>query len=394
MKTLNKTMKTLFTSILILITFLTLAQDVKLKVTYKGQGVSGHTVSAYIQGQKRGSGVTNNAGEVTIHINGLNSLYLDWKGEKTCDNGQKKWEVNGYGKLDDNNFYHLKMEEITEMMAKESAGFISENMLAASYGLVCGGSSSNSTTTTKQNTTAPSQSSNNTVKKSDNDNDDDWFKKNEEERDQRKAERDQSMDDFMSGKTREEGLQNQKISLTNSINSIDNKISNKESKITKGKVKGKEAEITQLEIEELKVKKQIKQNKLEKVNLQIQNTTLTKSERNSFKERNSKLEAQKKDIKEEIKAKQNAPSENTPENTEKIDKEDHLLTASDIAKMSSKDLKLRRAKISPTIGANKMKLKLKAKKMGAAEKAELEILNTKLSMVLDLIKNELEKREE
>ena len=94
-------------------TLLFIAQDVKLKVTYKGQGVSGHTVSAYIQGQKRGSGVTNDAGEVTIHISGLNSLYLDWKGEKRCDNGEKKWEVNGYGKLDENNFFHLKMVRST-----------------------------------------------------------------------------------------------------------------------------------------------------------------------------------------------------------------------------------------------------------------------------------------
>lgn len=379
-------MKTLITSLLTIIAITTFAQDVKLKVTYKGQGVSGHTVSAYIQGQKRGSGVTNDAGEVTIHINNLNSLYLDWKGEKTCDNGEKKWEVSGYGKLDENNFYHLKMEEITEMMAKESGGFISESMLATSYGLVCNGSSSSNSNTPKS-----SSSSNNSSNSS---SDDDWFKEQDEKREQRKAERDQTMDDFMSGKTREEGLQNQKVSLTNSINSIDNKIQNKEQKIAKGKVSGKEVEITKLEIEELKVKKQIKQNKLEKVNLQLEKTTLSKSERTTFKERENKLEAQRKDIKEQIKAIENSPSKNTPENTEKVEKEDHLLTASDIAKMSTKDLKLRRAKINPTIGANKVKLKLKAKKMGAAEKAELEIMNTKLSMVVDLINNELEKREE
>ena len=62
--------------------------------------------------------------------------------------------------------------------------------------------------------------------------------------------------------------------------------------------------------------------------------------------------------------------------------------------MSSKDLKLRKAKINPVIGANKVKLKLKAKKMTAAEKANLQNRNTKLSMILDLINSELEKREE
>ncbi|MCT4580759.1 MAG: hypothetical protein N4A35_05010 [Flavobacteriales bacterium] len=378
-------MKTLLTTTFTLITVFLFAQDVKLKVTYKGQGVSGHTVSAYIQGQKRGSGVTNDAGEATIHINGLNSLYLDWKGEKRCDNGEKKWEVNGYGKLDENNFFHLKMEEITEMMAKESGGFISESMLAASYGLVCGGSSATSSN-------SPS-SSNSSSAQSNDQSDDDWFKKQEEKREQRAAEREQSMDDFISGKTREEGLQNQKVSLNNSINSIEQKIQNKEQKIAKGKVTGKDAEITELEIKELKFKKEIKLNKLEKVNLQLEKNTLTKAERTAFKDRENKLEAQKKEVKEQIKAKQNSSSNYTPKTTEKVEKEDHLLTQEDIAKMSTKDLKLRRAKINPTIGANKMKLKLKSKSMGAAEKAELEIKNTKLSMVVDLINNELEKRE-
>lgn len=360
-------MNKIITITLSLITFITFSQDVKLKVTYNGQGVSGHTVSAYIQGQKRGSGVTNSNGEATIHIQGLNSLYLDWKGEKTCDNGQKKWEVNGFGKLDDNNSFHLKMEEITKMMAKESGGFISEGMIATSYGLVCGTNSNQNKNTNSSSTP-----------------------KQEKEQSQNS----QVIDDFMSGKTREEGLQNQKASLINSIHSIENKISNKKNKISKGKVTGKDAEIEELEIEDLNLKKQIKQNRLEKINLQLQNKTLNKTEKTTFKNRENDLEEKRNFVQSKIKEKKNAPSPNTPEKTEKVDKEDHLLTVEDISKMSSKDLKLRRAKINPVIGANKVKLKLRSKKMTAAEKTNLQNRNTKLSMILDLINNELDKREE
>ena len=389
-------MKQIITLTFSFLTLLTFAQNVKLKVTYNGQGVSGHFVTAFIQGAKRGTGVTDKNGEVTINIQGLNSQYLDWKGEKKCDDGEKKWEVKGYGKLDENNFYHLKMEDFVAMMVEASGGFMSSTMIVASYGLVCNGTPGNGSSSNESSSSKENGSGLVDTKQEMKDSQDAWSEKREKEQEESSARHKQTMADLQSGKTREEGLQNQKTALDNAINSIDREIQLKEDRISKKKVTGKEAEIERLEIEELLLKKQIKQLNLDKNAIQMQNGMLNKTERRDFKEREEELDSKISAKKEEIKTVKKAPKNSSYESstaTVKTDKEDHLLTLEDITLMSTQDLKLRRVRISPVITSNNLKLKLKSKKMSEVDKEELKSKTTQLSKILNYIDTELKNRD-
>ena len=114
---------------------------VKLKITYKDQPVVGHTVSVMLGDANLGQGVTDSQGKVTITVKSLPTKDIDLKGEKSCDGATESWSAQGFVRLDDDNFYHLKMEEPIAM-AVEAFGFMSADMLVASYGLLCSGSSS------------------------------------------------------------------------------------------------------------------------------------------------------------------------------------------------------------------------------------------------------------
>jgi len=129
---------------LLFISAYTLAETVKLKITHNGKGVDGHTVSVMYGGSVLGSGTTDDGGNVSINVSSLPIKSIDLKGEKTCSNARKSWEVKGYVTLDDNNYAHLKMEEPMTEMAEASGGFMSVSSLANAYGLVCSGSSSSS----------------------------------------------------------------------------------------------------------------------------------------------------------------------------------------------------------------------------------------------------------
>jgi hypothetical protein len=137
--------KFFFTILAISFAFFTAnATDVKLKITYKGSGLSGHKVSVLVGGAAVGSGVTDGSGNVTISVSSLPSKRIDLKGEKKCNNAQKSWEANGYVELDGSNYGELKLDELTKMMAEGSGGFLSEETLAKSYGCICAGTSEES----------------------------------------------------------------------------------------------------------------------------------------------------------------------------------------------------------------------------------------------------------
>ena len=76
-------MKTLFTIFAFVFTFsLANAQTVKLKITYKGSGVDGHTVTVYAGSVELGSGETDGSGNVSISVSSLPSKSINLKGEK------------------------------------------------------------------------------------------------------------------------------------------------------------------------------------------------------------------------------------------------------------------------------------------------------------------------
>lgn len=65
-----------------LVAFTALAETVKLKITYKGDVISGHTVYVMIGGGVLGSRVTDSNGEVDISVSSLPTKSIDLKGEK------------------------------------------------------------------------------------------------------------------------------------------------------------------------------------------------------------------------------------------------------------------------------------------------------------------------
>ena len=273
-------MKTTILFLSLILSSITLfAESVKLKITYNGNGISGHDVTVMIGDAAIGSGTTDSDGNVTISVSSLPSKSINLKGQKTCEGAKKSWEVKGFVTLDGSNFAHLKMEEPISEMVEASGGFMSEKMMVASYGLVCSGSSSSASKSNDSgSSTASSESSSSNSSSA------------ESTSTLPKAEAPALM-------TREEVLENQKAMQEAKIANLDAKIGRKNDKLSQGKVDSdKEADI-ELDIREMEIEKQIAQNELDRINLTIQNGFLNKTERNQFKDRESVLKDELKELK-------------------------------------------------------------------------------------------------
>ncbi|CAG5086516.1 hypothetical protein [Parvicella tangerina] len=350
-----------------LFTFLTLslvaltsfAETVKLKITYNGSGISGHTVYVMIGGGVLGSGVTDSYGEVSVNVSSLPTKSIDIKGEKICNNAEKSWEVKGYVTLDGSNYAHLKMEEPIAEMVEASGGFMSESTLVASYGLVCSGSSGSSSSSSSSSGTADN-TSNNTGSTG------------------------VSSTPLM---TREESLESQKMMLENRLSNLDNKISKSQSKIDEGKVEGKKKEDEMYDIMEWEVEKKITSNKLDKVNLQMDKGMLNKSERQMFKENEKAYEEELDEIKEDRKKGVSLLSEE--EKAEALE-----VTDAEMADMSNLQLKKKRLDYKSKLGKLKLKLKTKKKFMSPNEVEELEAQIADIEKSIEVMEAEIEKRNE
>lgn len=106
---------------------------VSLKITYNGKAVCGHEVTIKAGDVSLAKGVTNDNGEVKFKSALLPSHDVDVYGYKKTANGEKKWELKGYVKL--NEAYHadITMETYINQMAKDSG--MPESMLIGAWGL-------------------------------------------------------------------------------------------------------------------------------------------------------------------------------------------------------------------------------------------------------------------
>lgn len=351
-------MRRIFTlATVMMVAFSALAETVKLKITYNGSGVSGHTVSVLIGGGVLGSGVTDSNGEVSISVVSLPTKSIDLKGEKTCNNAQKSWEVKGYVTLDDNNYAHLKMEEPIAEMVEASGGFMSESMMVASYGLVCSGSGS-----------SPSGSSS--------------------------SENTGGSDNTGSGSTggttqplmtKEESLASQKMMLENRLGNLDNKIAKSQEKINDEKVEGKKKEEEMYDIKEWEIEKKIAQNKLDKVNLEIEKGMLNKSERTMFKENDKMYKEELDQVKEDRKKGVSLLSDE--EKAEAVE-----ITEEELADMNNMQLKSKRVDYKTKLGKLKVKMKTRGKFMSPNEKEETEAQIAEFEKAIEVLEAEIEKR--
>ena len=152
----------------------------------------------------------------------------------------------------------------------------------------------------------------------------------------------------------------------------------------------KEIKILNLEIKELDLRKEIKELELNKAIQQKNGKEFSEKELKQYYATKDSLSFLVRQTKKEIINVKTTKSDDV-EGHEVVHKKHEELTREDIKKMSTRDLKSRKAKISSKIASNNFRLKLKS--VSAAEKAQIDLQNTKLNMKLDLINNELEQRE-
>lgn len=342
------------------------SETINLKITYNGKGISGHTVSVLIGGTKIGQGVTDGNGDVSISVSSLPSKHIDLKGEKTCDGGKKSWEISGYVTLDQNNFAELKMEIPIKDMVEGSGGFMNENMLVSSYGLVCGGNtetntvSNNSNTTTNNSNTTTNSSGTNVNSNS-------------------------SPTSTMM--TKEESLANQKSALESKISNTKRKIDKKNEKINSGELTGSKKNMALYDVKEMEVENKITQNKLDKVNLTIANGRLNKAERNGFKDKDSELKQELNQVRVDRRNGKSLLSEEERAKSIEVNEEE-------LKEMSIFNLKKSKINFKSMLSKKKMKLKTNKKFMKPNEIEKLEEEVSTLENSIELIEKELEVREE
>lgn len=350
-------------ALLLSTSFFAAAESVKLKITYKGDGLADHTVTVMLGNAALGSGVTDSDGEVTISVSSLPSKSIDLKGEKVCDGARKSWSASGYVTLDGSNYAHLKMEDLVAEMVDASGGMMSEGMLVASYGLVCSGSSTASKSTGESSENSGSSTTTETPTM-----------------------------------TKEEMQAQQKVGLENKIASIENSIERKQSKIDSGKYTDEKKDDAEQDIRELELEKQITQNKLDKLNMQMQKGMLNKSERNAFKEKEDALKDELKAVKQEGKSGKSATIEESEE-VESVEGElveeavsEYVITEAQLTDMSNNDLKKRKIGLKKDLGQKNLKLKTRKNALSPNELKELEQEIADIEKSIEMIDAELEKR--
>lgn len=329
------------------------AETVKLKITYNGSGVSNSDITIKHGDASIGSGRTDGNGLVSISTSMLVSKSIDVYGHKVCGGADKNWDVKGWVDLDDDNFYHLKMEEVV----KEMSGMgMPESMLVAAWGLSASGCNDGSESPAASSKTEnnPNEDSGNTTSTSGNSN---------------------SGIDLDA--VREEKLRMQRNGLEDEIDYIDNRMDRKKNEILELEEEGANHATLRranIDLEIAQLKKEKKELDLERVEAKLNGSGLSKARDKEVEERQDEikvetyrlnledknLKAEEKEIKKNLKF----------EEMGKTDLKKHLL-----------DMKTNRK-------SKKISLKMKARSMKPERKAELE----KEIEILDATIEKYEKR--
>lgn len=240
--------------------------DVSLKFTYNNQAVCNYQITLKVGGGAIGQGTTNDIGEVTFPGIILNVKSVDVSGYKKTNNGEKKFDMNGYITLNEEYFAHIEMETIVKEAASGSG--LPESMLAGAWGLTeldCGVSAKNPGSGER---VTDSQTSGGEA-------------------------------EAVALPTKEESLALQEQGMRNEIASLERRISTSESEIDELKAAGgnpNDIQIQEYELEELKLKRERKRVGLER-NLKMQQGALSEEDRKSFSQREDSFAAREDDIK-------------------------------------------------------------------------------------------------
>ena len=344
---------------LLLGTGLCFAQQVKLKITYKDNPVAGHVISVMYGDAVIGKGNSDDHGEVTVKVASLVNKSIDLKGEKKCDGAEKSWKMKGYVTLDDNNYAHVKMDKIVEEAVSGSGGFMSEDMVAGSYGLVCGGTKSSSSNNKNE---SPAQSTNNNSSSSSSD---------------------------VTPSSIESGggtTINQKAFLENRIKNLNSKISKSEEKINSGNLEQGQKDDESFNIKEWQIEKKITQNKIDKIDLQNKKGNLSDEEIGVFNKKEEQYNKELEQVKNEHKTSKAAYKAEKKEDSIEVTKEE-------MDAMSVNQLK--RKKMDLNLQQNKIQLKLKTRRnaLSPDELNDLDNKQKKIEKSIFDISEEINKRE-
>lgn len=143
-------MKSLFTAIALWIGCATaFSTDVNIRFVYQNAPLCNWEVTIKNGNASIGKGTTGRDGWLRLSGVSLMSKDINADGIKKTANGEKKWNVKGYIKLNDQNTAEFDFEPVVKEAAQDSGMPIS--MFEGSWGLTlndCGGSPQASTTTT------------------------------------------------------------------------------------------------------------------------------------------------------------------------------------------------------------------------------------------------------
>ena len=350
-----------------------LAQTVKLKITYKDYPVTDSDITIKLGDATIGTGRTDSDGNVSIMCSNLLTNNIDVYGSKKTSNTTKTWDVKGYVVLDNNHFYHMKMEVFAKEMSEASGGMMSESAIAAMWGLTASGrndapnTSSNNTPTNSNSGGNATSGGNNNASGS-------------------------ASDDEIPDLTqmREENLIAYKQNLENDIIRYERKIKRAEQDIADAKAEGKsQTEIRRWEIDrEIDVlTKEKKEIQLRETNAKIAKSELPFEERKRNDARKEEIKAEISKLKEEDKRlkKENAAAEDARE----AEKEKAKYSEEAIAQKSKFTLKTELTEFR--LDLKRKNLTYKIQSTSGLEESKLAVLRTEIAE-LEVIIARYEKR--
>lgn len=385
---------------------------VTLTLKYKNNPLCNYKVTIYNGDVPISTSTSNDKGVATFSNARLYSTSINASGVKTANGSEKKWEVKGYITLDNSWSATLNFEElIKEMGAPES-------LMAAAWGLTimdCSGSTSSSNSGTSsqgsgtQNTGSSSSNNTGTTSTIKNEEPEEKEPSLAESMAEMKAQREQQQAD------RKAMLEQEKAQLTSKVQNLESKIQKRKTERDSKESGSKEWSDLAYEVRDLELEKSIAETKLERTTdeLAYGNQSLSKSERESYKNRLDKFETEQKETRRKQKdgvifgqasaneekseskggKTEEKKEEKAEENKSSNEEEFKVYTVEEIANMSAFNLK--KLKLDTNGGISRRNFTLKTKKalLKPDEKTKIEKEILDLENQLKLIEAEMTKRE-
>lgn len=273
------------------------SKNASLTITYKGSPLCYWDVTLKHGDVAIGQGKTDDKGFVDFGSVQLVSLNVDASGYKKTNNGEKKWDVKGYIKLNDQGHADFDFDPLVQDSGMPS-------MMESAWGLTL--NDCKSSTTTTNNSNGNSTSTTNTNSNSSNN--------------------ENSNSNSTTTTTTTTTVQHdpaqayadQKTAYENQLANIERKLTKKKDEQSKYDANSKEYKELNFDIQELELEKELTQLKLEKTEKSIArgNLPLNKADRDYYNQREDEIKAKQDTLKQNRKNGNNASNEKEIKNEE------------------------------------------------------------------------------